>query len=158
MLVFPTLPVIAITGISYKSLLYDAILYIAFSVSDTLIIILSLYLFRISFENSMSCTITPLAPFSNAFSQKIFPSKLSPLIPMYISPFFIVLVSLENVLHIVFLSPINKSASVHFTISSTIKFFNFFTSVFNFLNYMLNILFLQLIKYFFAKIYHNPRT
>ena len=81
-LVFPTLPVIAITGISYKLLLYLANLYKDSNVSFTFIIFLSAHFSLFSKVKFTSCTMTVEAPFSRAFSQNKFPSKFSPFIPI----------------------------------------------------------------------------
>jgi len=81
-LVFPTLPVIAITGILYKLLLYLAISYNAFKVFSTFIIVLFEY-FSISFLLiSIFSIITASAPLSNACFQNLLPSNFSPFIPM----------------------------------------------------------------------------
>ena len=65
-LVFPTLPVTATTGILYKLLLYFAIFCNAFSVSSTSIIVLSEYLFLVSSLISTFCNMQTLAPASRA--------------------------------------------------------------------------------------------
>ena len=98
-LVFPTLPVTPTTFKLYFflciSILYFAISPIAFTVSSTKIIFLFLYSFLFSSVIFILFKITVFAPFFIASSQKRFPSKFSPFIAIYVSPFFIVLVSLE---------------------------------------------------------------
>ena len=95
-LVFPTLPV---TPTILKFFPIDILLYVAMSASACIVSFTSImfwFLFRFSFEKSIPCIITASAPDSNAFFHSVFPSKFSPFIPMYVSPFFIVLVSLQN--------------------------------------------------------------
>ena len=84
-LVLPTLPVIAITGILYKFRLYSAICCNAFIVSSTIIIAESVYFFIISSGISTFSNIKHFAPFFNTSSYNSFPFTLAPFIKILFS-------------------------------------------------------------------------
>jgi len=128
-LVFPTLPVTPTTWKSFpcSSLLYVAIFAIASIVSSTSIIILFSHFSRSFFEKLIFCIITAFAPFSNACSHNVLPSKFSPFIPIYVSSGFNILVSLQKLSHSLSIFPIISfpfvSLIISFTFISITSFF-----------------------------------
>jgi len=119
-LVLPTLPVIAITGILYKFRLYSAICCNAFIVSSTIIIAESVNFFIISSGISTFSNIKHFAPFFNTSSYNSFPFTLSPFIPTNTSPDFISLLSMQKFSHISYSFPHNNLPFVIFFISPTV--------------------------------------
>ena len=113
-LVFPTLPVTATTGILNKLLLYLAISCNAFNVSATKTnVVLFFFAFSTTFAFSL-LIIHTLAPASIAFSTKSFPSNFSPIIAIY-APFFLTnLESLQKSFTTVFPLPVIIFPSISF--------------------------------------------